>query len=180
MGNVIKIKGRIVFDPPDRTKKHKKQASWKKVAYVLFDGDVCEYYSWFIFKRYNLPLARPLRGPHVTFINDSERDIGKNISKWGDLKRKWDGKEVEVELDVDVRGDGINWWFKLTESSRDVLHGIRAEIGLGRPYWGLHMTLGYASDCYDVETENTGVMRAIRRNEDHSRYIHKIVSNENI
>lgn len=175
MRKIIKIKGRIVFDPPDRTKKHRKQASWKKVAYVLFDGDICEYYSWFIFKRYSLPLARPLRGPHVTFINDSERDIGNNVSKWNDLKRKWNGKEIEVELDIDVRSDGINWWFKLTESSRDVLHGIRAEIGLGRPYWGLHMTLGYANDSYD-ETENTGAMKAIRKNEDHSRYIHRIIS----
>ena len=41
----------------------------------MLDGDVAEYYSWFVSKRYNLILNKPLRGAHVSFINDSLRDM---------------------------------------------------------------------------------------------------------
>ena len=48
---------------------------------VFIDGDVSEYYAWFVKKRYNLTLNKPLRGAHVSFINDSMRDLSQNGQK---------------------------------------------------------------------------------------------------
>jgi hypothetical protein len=176
MKTTIKIKGKIVFDPPEVTGKHKKQADWKKVAYVLFKGDICKYYQWFIFKRYGLILVSPLRGPHVTFINDSRRDMGKNINKWEQVKRKWNSKTIEITLSLDVRSDGTIWWMVVPEQERGQLHAIRAELGLDRPYFGLHMTIGNAVDCHDkIEVDGINIQRAIRKNEDHSKYIHGLL-----
>jgi len=152
---MIKLKGKILFNPADLTKKHKGQASWKKMALIMFEGDVSEYFSWFIEKRYNLKLNRPLRGAHVSFINDSLNDMKQGLMtehdgicelKWKQLAKKWDGKEIEVVLDPDVRSDGEHWWFIIPQESRDLIHEIRAEVGLGRPFFGLHMSIGYANN----------------------------------
>ena len=175
MKNSIKIRGKIKFDPPDKTNKHRKQGVWKKIAYVSFGNDLCDYYKWFIYKRYSLPLSTPLRKAHVTFINDSLRDMGDNASKWDELKKKWNNKYVEVELDLTPKTDDINWWFNVTEESRIILHNIRSEIGLSRPYWGLHMTIGYARDGRDPNPNNDGSERIVRYNEAHSKYIHKTI-----
>jgi hypothetical protein len=162
MKNTIKIKGKIQFDPKDKTKKHSKQGSWKKVAMILFDGEISEYYAWFIKKRYNLVLNRPLRGAHITFINDRESDMN---GKWEEIKKKYQGKEIEVVLSVDPRTDSANdrssghWWFNIPEEDRKELHDLRGELGLGRPHWGLHMALGYAND----------------KNMAHSKYIHNLI-----
>ena len=90
---MVKVKGKIWFDPKNVTRKHNSQADWKRVAMVIFDDDTTEYYSWFIKKRYNLQLNRPLRGPHVTFINDSVRDMS-DVDKWDEVKVKADYKDV--------------------------------------------------------------------------------------
>jgi len=164
MKKTIKIKGKIKFDPEDKTKKHSKQGSWKKVAMILFDGDIAEYYAWFINKRYNIPLNRPLRGAHITFINDRESDMN---GKWNEVKESWDGKEIEVVLNIDPRTDSSDdkskghWWLNIPEENRRELHDLRAELGLGRPHWGLHMALGYAND----------------KNIMHSKYIHRLIIN---
>jgi len=169
MERTIKIKGRVVFDPPDKTNKHKNQGKWKKVACLMISGDVCEYYKWFILKRFNLPLVRPLRRAHITFINDRGSDMGDKAKDWAKIKKKWDGKYIEVELHLEPRSDDVNWWLALTEESRKPLHDIRSELGLGRPYWGLHMTLGYANISYD-EAE-LGKEKIARDNITHSKYI---------
>ena len=57
---MFSIKGKIVFDPINVTKKHNSQAVWKKVAIVKFDCDIYAYYSWFLQKRFNLFLNKPL------------------------------------------------------------------------------------------------------------------------
>jgi len=164
MENTITIKGKIEFDPKDKTKKHVNQGSWKKVAMILFDGEICEYYSWFIQKRYNLVLNRPLRGAHITFINDREADMN---GKWEEIKKKYQGKEIEVVLSVDPRTDSSDdkskghWWFNIPEEDRKELHDLRGELGLGRPHWGLHLALGYANE----------------KNMPHSKYIHNLIIN---
>jgi hypothetical protein len=167
--NYIKLKGKIVFDPQDKTRKHSNQASWKKIAMIMFEGDICEYYAQFVDKRYNLKLNKPLRGAHISFINDSLRDIktGLNISseqeaqkQWEILKEKWDGVEVEVSLDPDIRSDGDHWWLVVPEEKRDDIHKIRAEIGLERPFFGLHLQIGHANE----------------KNINHSKYIVNLVS----
>lgn len=152
---MIQVTGKIWFDPKNVTKKHNTQAEWKRMAMVTFEGEMTEYYSWFIKKRYNLELNRPLRGAHISFINDSVRDMGVHADKWEEVKKKYNGTEVTLTLDLDVRGDGKHWWLVVEHESRKPLLDIRSELGLGKPYYGMHLTVGYANE----------------RNIEHSRYI---------
>ncbi len=105
MNNFVKIPGRILFDPKNVTNKQERQSEWKKTAMVLLEPDlnkgykgITEYYAWFIDRRYNLPLNKPIRNAHVTFINDRASDMNGN---WEEVKNKWQGKEVEVVVHVD-------------------------------------------------------------------------------
>jgi len=162
MTDKIIIHGKIVFDPEEKTTKHKEQGAWKKIAIIEIDGQVSEYYSWFIKKRYNLILNKPLRGSHITFINDSHKDLGVNgLANWEVVKRKWNGKQISVTLCVDPRTDDEHWWLNIPQEDRETIHSIRAELGLGRPFWGLHLTIGYANE----------------KNIEHSRYIHRLIKN---
>jgi hypothetical protein len=165
--NEIRLIGKIVFDPKDKTKKHKGQASWKKVAMISIGGEASEYYAWFINKRYSIKLNPPLRKAHITFINDRGSDMN---GKWEEVKKKWDGKEIEVVMDLDPRTDSDNagsdghWWLNIPEKDRVDIHNIRAELGLGRPYYGLHMSIGHANN----------------KNIEHSKYIHRLIKNGQI
>lgn len=140
---MIELKGKIWFDPKNVTKKHNNQAEWKRMAMVMFEGDASEYYAWFIKKRYNLILNRPLRGAHVSFINDSIRDMGDKVDKWDEVKEKYDGKEVKLILDTDIRGNYTHWWLRVPHEFNKILLDIRLELGLSEPYYPLHMTIGY-------------------------------------
>lgn len=167
METTITLQGKIHFEPENRTKKHNSQSSWKRMAMVMFSGDVTEYYSWFIRKRYNLELNKPLRGAHVSFINDSIKDLSCNNTKtmeqidvtWEAVKKKWDNKTIEVTFDLDICTDSKWWWLRVSHDKRDLLHGIRSELGLGKPYWGLHMTIGTAEHLRF----------------EHSQYIHRLI-----
>lgn len=154
MSNKLVVTGKILFSPEVRTKKHKKETSWKKVAMVMFDGDITNYYAWFLNKRYNIILNPPQRGGHITFINDSIKDISLNDTRsieevdelWDKLKIKWDNQTIDVTLDLNPRSNGEHWWLPIPHEDRLPLHSIREEIGLGKPYWGLHMSIGYANE----------------------------------
>ena len=190
MSNEIKLTGKILFDPEDVTNKHVNQSSWKKIAMVLFEGDVCEYYAWFIKKRFNLNLHKPVRGAHVSFINDSMRDLSHDglISddeinlRWSLLKKKWDGKSIEVCLSLvpntdSLESDDCHWWLIVPHDKREELQGIRNEIGLGKPFFGLHMTIGRAVDSVDDSKFEQGVMKAKEMSVEHSKYIHSLMKN---
>ncbi len=159
--------GKIVFEPENKTKKHNAQASWKHIAMVLIGGEVTEYYAWYIQKRFNLTLNKPLRGAHISFINDSFRDMSQNGSRsledvkraWNAAKVKWDGKRIPIMLNLNPRTDDKHWWLNVDHEYRDKLHGIRAEVGLGKPFFGLHMSIGYANE----------------KNLEHSKYIHQLI-----
>ena len=163
----IKLIGKIGFEPEDKTNKHKAQSSWKKMAMVFIDGDVCEYYAWFLQKRYSITLNKPLRGAHISFINDSMRDLTQNNDKseeeilqlWEDVKAKWDGKEIDIVLDLNPKTDGRIWWLNIPNEEREGLQVIRDELGLDRPYFGMHMSIGYANE----------------KNIEHSVYIHELI-----
>ena len=163
----ITLTGRIGFEPQDKTNKHLLQSSWKKIAMVFIEGDVCEYYAWFLQKRYNITLNKPIRGAHVSFINDSIRDLTKNndnleeeiLQLWEDVKTKWDGKEIDIVLNLNPRTDGRIWWLNIPEEEREGLQGIRDELGLDRPFFGMHMSIGYANE----------------RNIEQSVYIHELI-----
>ena len=165
--NLVIYQGQIHFDPVNATKKHNTQSSWKRVAMIMLGGDITEYYSWFLYKRYNIILNKPLRGAHVTFINDSLNDMMKGLQTenedlvetlWNNTKEKWDNKIIDVTFNLDPYTNGKHWWIIVDHAYRQNIHDIRAELGLGRPYFGLHMSLGYANE----------------RNVEHSEYIGRI------
>ena len=153
MENLIKYKGIIHFDPIDVTKKHMKQANWKRMALVLIDGELCEYYAWFIKKRYSIELNKPLRGAHVSLINDSINDMLKGLKcteqeaevVWNSVKNKYDGKEIEITLNVDVRSSVEHWY--LNVENTELLQNIRTDFGLTPiPFYKFHMSIGYANN----------------------------------
>lgn len=79
--------------------------------------------------------------------------------KWEEVKKKWDGKEIEIVLDLDPRTNSEHWWLNIPHEERGELQSIRDELGLDRPYFGMHMSLGYANE----------------KNIHHSRYIHDLI-----
>lgn len=139
----IKITGKIIFDPVNETKKHLRQSEWKKVALVQFNGEIAEYYAWFIEKRYSIKLQPPMRGAHVTFINDGVQDSEYLESRWEMVKELFNGIEMTISLSPCVKTNGKHWWFIIPETERMNLHIIRAMLGLDRPRAGLHMTIGH-------------------------------------
>lgn len=173
MLHTVSYTGKILFEPENKTKKHLAQATWKKVAMVVFEGDICQYYSWFLKKRFNLELEKPLRGPHITFINDSIDDLNNRTGSiedkeksWDILKSKWDGKEIKIVLNLRPFSDITHWWLIVDHKFREELHSIRAEIGLSRPYFGLHLTIGRLS-----ENKNDKGEEVFNRDLEHSKYI---------
>ena len=174
--NTVELIGNIIFDPEDKTNKHIKQASWKKIAMVQIGADVCEYYAWFLKKRYNLLLHKPLRGAHVTFINDRASDMN---DKWDVVKKKWDGKPIKITIDLTPRTDSdepnsdYHWWFSIPNENRFELQSIREELGLGKPFFALHMTIGRAVD-FTTDDYEPGAMKAKSMCVEHSKYIHRL------
>jgi hypothetical protein len=122
----------------------------------MLRSDICDYYSWFIWKRHGLKLNRPIRGPHVSFINDHVKSIN---SKWNETRQGWNNKKIKIELNLDARTDGEHWWLNVTENSRHYLTRIRNLVGLGRPYYGMHMSIGRVRDL----EEGKYVQRMIER-----------------
>ena len=154
MKDRITLTGKIGFEPEDKTKKHLLQSSWKKVAMVFIEGDICEYYAWFLKKRYDISLNKPIRGAHVSFINDSMTDLTQNNTKseeevlklWEDVKTKWDGKEIDIVFDLNPKTNDRTWWLNIPHEERQGLQAIRDELGLGKPFFGLHMSIGYVNE----------------------------------
>lgn len=145
--NLIKYNGIIQFEPEHITKKHETQGEWKRTAMIMFDGDITDYYAWFIKKRFQLDLNKPIRNGHVSFINDRFSDVtGETLPDkellWHRVKDKWDNKEIEVILNTDVRTNSKHWWLNVDIDYREPIHKIRYELGLGKPEHGLHMTIG--------------------------------------
>lgn len=136
---MFEIKGKIVFDPNDVTKKHSKQSSWKKVVMVEFKDDTWAYYSWFLKNRFGLVLNKPLRGTHFTIINDIVDD-----EIYTQAKNMFDGTEITIQYDpTNIRSnDKGHWWLK---AYSDDAKNIRSVMGLGDPYFGFHITMGLAT-----------------------------------
>ena len=165
---MIKEPGIIQFEVEDVTRKHTEQSVWKKTAMVMLSGDICQYYAWFLKKRYRIILNKPLRGPHISFINDRFSEMNhaqateeENILIWEQVKQNHDGKEIIVTLSIEPRSNGKHWWLNIPEEYRSELQGIRNELGLDRPFSGLHLSLGYC---------------ASEKNILHSQYIHKLLT----
>jgi hypothetical protein len=181
--NFIKLHGKIIFDPEDKTNKHKLQSSWKRIAMVFLEGgknnDICKYYAWFIKRRYNIDLLEPLRGPHITFINDKESETN---GKWELVKDKWNNKKIDIILNIEPRTDSSEdksrithcWWLNIPNEYRTELQSIRNELGMGRPYFGMHMTIGRAENFINDDYYIDGVQKAKSMNVEQSIYIHTL------
>lgn len=187
MNTRIETYGKIVFNPDDVTKKHKNQSSWKRMAIVFIKGDICDYYAWFLKKRFNLELTRPLRGAHVSFINDSIRDIAGKDEKekqalWEKVAKKWNGKTIKIVLDIRPHAIGRgkhspsgHWWLIVPHDERGDLQSIRAELGMGKPHFGMHMTIGSVVDKKSDVKNDAGGTNAKKMNVAHSEYILKLI-----
>jgi len=198
MENTFKISGVILFDPKEITSKQSRQGEWKKTAMVMLEPDlgrnekgITEYYAWFIKKHFNLPLQKPIRNAHVTFINDRASDIKNN--NWEEVKKKWNGKKIDVVVHVDPflgiknrKGNYCDWWLTVPYEYRGELHSIREELGLrARPYFGLHMTIGTAFNFYprfeeDYEYPKQYVTRCIGMYKEHSEYLLNMAQNDKL
>lgn len=137
---MIELKGKIIFDVLDVTKKHLKQSEWKKVVIAKIEGDIVKYYNWFLQKRFGLVLNKPLRGAHITIVND------RMTEEQYDLGRIYDNKELTFLYDPnDIRGnDNGHWWINV---KCDEVAIIRETMKLEPiPYFRLHLTLGKANE----------------------------------
>ncbi len=150
--NLIEVTGYIYFEPEHKTNKHIAQSEKKKVAMVMFDCDMAEYYAWFLEKKHGVKLNKNVRRAHVTFINDwfyGINEIPNNPSKeaqWALLKKKYHRQKIKLTFSLDYHTNGKHWWLIVDHAYRHELLSIREEINLGRPSFGFHMTLGYVID----------------------------------
>jgi hypothetical protein len=95
------------------------------------------------------------------------RDLSQNGQKsneeveelWESVKQKWDGKEIPIVLDLTPKTNDEHWWLNIPHDERELLQSIRNELGLGKPFFGMHMSIGYAND----------------KNIHHSIYIHDLI-----
>lgn len=136
---MVKVSAKIHFEVPHVSKKHVEQSQWKTVVIALIDGEITQYYSWFLYKRFGFKLVQPLRGGHVTFVSDRTSEV----SNFAETKAKWHDKIVEVSLDLDVKTNGKHWWLRAECSAFDE---IRAELGLAEPFFKYHVSLGYVNE----------------------------------
>lgn len=150
----IKVKGKLIYDPDHKTKKHQEQGEWKRTAMAFIDGgELSNYYAWFIEKRFKIKLSTPLRGTHLTVISDRFKfDVLYQVSK-----SKYNKKILDIEYNPDVRTDGKHWWLNARCPQAEE---IRFNAGLDKkPYFGFHITIGrpHQNDC------------------DQSHYIHDLI-----
>jgi hypothetical protein len=163
MGYSEHIQGKILFDPMNLTRKHEAHSEWKKSVLALVnEPDFCDYFAWFIKKRYNLKIVEPQRGVHLTIVNDKLSDgINATERKYSRSKKMFDGKVIDIHYDLDIRTDGRYWWFKAISNEAILL---RQKIGL-KPtgFYGLHLTVGR------VEGREHEKL--------HGQYIHRLIKN---
>lgn len=139
----IILTAKYQFDPPNKTNKHEAQSEWKTTAFVTLEGsEMHRYYAWFIKRRFNLELNKPIRDPHISVINDRLTEEQKLI--YAELKKEYDGKEVEMSFDPDqVRSNSKHWWIKCKCEEAEKL---RIKIGLSpQPYMPFHVTIGHVN-----------------------------------
>ncbi len=159
---IIEVKGTYLFDPPSLTKKHKDQNDWKKTAFIKTDCDMHLYYKWFLTKRFDLHLKKPIRPyPHISFIND-RINTPELIQKYEEVKAKYDGKEVTFLYSPElIRTNTEHWWIKVESKEAEA---VRAECGLTPiPHFNMHLTLGEVIE--------------LPRHIEHSKYILRQITN---
>jgi hypothetical protein len=135
MSNWLKTYGKVIFDVDNLTKKHQNQSSWKSHVIAFIKDDLDSYYRWFLKKKYNIDLIKPIRGSHFTIVNDKTDEI-KN---WDKIKKEYNEKSIEIWYNVDVRSNTKHWWLKAFSKDADI---IRNKLGLSQPFYSPHITIG--------------------------------------
>lgn len=131
----------IYFDPNHVTKKHEEQSSWKAVGIALLKDDTEAYYRWFLERRFNLKLIKTIRGSHLTFLNEKYENIKVDYEE---AKKYFTNKKVTIKYHPKNLRFGNGFWFILAES--DDLMNVRSALGLGKPYFDFHITLGNTNE----------------------------------
>ncbi len=137
---LIQHQGTIQFNPINKTKKHNEQHSWKRVAMIVTNDDLCDYYSWFIKKRFDLILNKPLRGSHITFVND--RDI--EVPNFDIVSDKFNNSTINFYIDPEPRTNGEHWWLRVYCKEAEDIRVLCG--GTAQPYFSFHLTIGYANE----------------------------------
>jgi hypothetical protein len=153
---VIKMKGKLKFQPENKTKKHEKQ-DWKKIAMIQLKCDLDQYYAWFLSNRFNLEFVKNLRGAHVTVISDKI-----DSQTFEQASKMFNGKEITFYYELEPRTNTKHWWLRVHCPEAEA---IREALGLTRePYFGFHLTIGYVNE----------------KNLAHSKYIFETIKFYNI
>lgn len=156
----MKYKGKILFDPGDVTKKHSRQGVWKKTAMLMAKDETPAMWRWYLRKRFGLILNPPLRGSHITFINDRMGDQ----KVWEKVKKRWNGVTTDCILGDYITSNGEHWWIPV-KSCSDILISVRESLSLpSAPFFPLHLTIGYANE----------------RNIEHSKYILRSITTRGV
>lgn len=137
---LVKVNGILEFEPENVTRKHEKQSSWKRIAIIKTNDDLSEYYAWFIRKRFNLELNVPLRGAHLTIINDRDNEV----PTFEKTKALYDGKEMSFYVELEPKTNGEHWWLRAYCPEAEKIRVLAG--GNPIPYFTFHMTIGYANN----------------------------------
>ena len=151
---VFKIKGKVKTEVEKLTNKQKDSPYYYSM--VEFNCDISNYYSWFLKKRFNLELIKPLRGTHVSFIYEklSKKKI-EQLSLFED-------KLINVYYDTLIRSNGSHWWLRAYSPE---IESIRMALGLTpQPHFAFHITIGKVNE----------------KNLEHSQYIFETIKKFNL
>lgn len=129
---MIKLDAILKYDPlPISGDAAKMFKPWWLVGFA--EGEVSEYYTWFLKNRTGIALMRPAWGSHISIVRG---EMPVNIDAW----KKYDGQVISLEYDPDIRSNGKHWWLKV---ECEQMLDIREELGLVRKHpLSLHLTLG--------------------------------------
>lgn len=136
---MIDLKCILKYDPSPLTGKADVMFKpWWLIA--TCEGDLTDYYAWFLHKKTGIVLQRPAWGAHVSVVRGE-------VPFRPDLWKKYDNKEISIIYDPDIRTNSAHWWMRV--HSNDLLD-IREELGLPRfPEFTFHLTLGRPSPKYE-------------------------------
>jgi len=149
--NIFKSTGKLIFDPLPLTGSAEKmfKPGW---VIVRTDGDIDDYYRWFMFKEKGLILQSPAWGPHISIVRGE--DVSAEI--WEKKKAELNNSTVHFEYENFPKSNGVHWWLKVY---CEELKYFRRDLGLTElPKWTFHLTLGLP----------------IPRLQEHSQYIFRL------
>lgn len=132
------VRSKLNFSPKNISKKQISQSSWKCYAFAELDDDSDAYYRWLIKRKTGLELMHPIRGPHISVINDKmdKAIFEKYASEYKDT-------ELEFTITDKIRSNIYEWWVRV--ESDDAMK-LRSAFGLGEPYFNLHLTIGIVKE----------------------------------